>query len=162
MWNRSPVDEFSRGRGWMGHSKFGRGPPGIFWRAVSDTAHVYRNTSRACGRVVALAAQNLLHRGNITMLGMALTGVFGCGLYEGLLLTHPTAPQPEAWRFAMHYALENMLPSVTWSTRPAYMVAAAYGTPLEVLCVHTLDDAAATAIASPEEAARALAAQGAI
>jgi hypothetical protein len=156
----SPRDEFSRGRSWMTRSKFGRGPPGVLWRAVGDTAHVYRNTSRACGRVVALAARNLLHRGNITMLGMALTGVFSCGIYEGLLLTHPAAPQPDAWRFALHYALENMVPSVTWSTKPAHIVAAAYGTPLEVLCVHTLDDSTITTIADPEEAARVLAAQG--
>ena len=35
--------------------------------------------------------------------------------------------------FAAHYALENMIPSVTWSTKPAQMVALAHGLPMEVL-----------------------------
>ena len=157
----SPADEFSqRGRtrwssiGGTG-SKFGRGSPGIIWRAVKDSAQVYRSTSRACGRVVALAARNLLQRGNIAMLGMAMAGVVGCGVQEGLLLTLPTAPQHDAWQFAMHYALENMLPSVTWSTKPANLVATAHGMSADILCPDT-----GTTDINSEQASRALAALG--
>ena len=90
------------------------------------------------------------------MLGMAVTGVVGCGIQEGLLLADPAAPQHDAMRFACHYALENVLPSVTWSTKPAHLVAAAHSLPMDVLSPAAAGDSSAAGV-EPEAAARALA-----
>ena len=79
----------------------------------------------------------------LAMLGMAVTGVVGCGIQEGLLLADPAAPQHDAMRFACHYALENVLPSVTWSTKPAHLVAAAHSLPMDVLSPAAAGDASA-------------------
>jgi hypothetical protein len=154
----APADEFVRSS-WASSSQFGHARPGRVWRAVSVVAHAYRNTSRASGRVLTLAARNLLERGNLAMLGMAVTGVVGCGIQEGLLLADPAAPQHDAMRFACHYALENVLPSVTWSTKPAHLVAAAHSLPMDVLSPAAAGDASAAGV-EPEAAARALAAHG--
>jgi hypothetical protein len=78
-----------------------------------------RNARRAGGRVVQLASANLLERGNLSVLGTAAAAVFGCGMYEGLLLTASTAPAAEAWTFAAAYAGENLFPSMIWSTKRA-------------------------------------------
>lgn len=77
-------------------------------------------------RVSNIARLNLLTRRNLSAMSASFLCVAGIGGYEATLLLDTAAPTEDAMQFVGYYSKANIIPSCTWATKPADVIAQAF------------------------------------